>query len=219
MRSDDPGVSRDASPLEALQSKLDVLEIVLGASTDPIFCLLEDGTYRYVNLAFSSHFDRLPGEVIGRRIYDIFPPEEAEKRMAVVKKAFSTGETIVFDVRVPMTREKDRFFITSVRPITDAAGRVTAVVCISKDITERKRAEEDREQLINDLKTALGHVRTLSGLLPICASCKKIRDDHGYWTQIESYIRDHSQAQFTHGVCPECAEHLYPEASGRPRED
>jgi PAS domain S-box-containing protein len=219
MWADGRGVSEDASALEALQKKVDVLDMVLGASTDPIFCLLEDGTYRYVNRAFSSHFDRSPEEVIGRRIYDIFPLEEAEKRMAVVKQAFSTGATIVFDVRVPMAREQDRFFITSVKPIMDAAGRVNAVVCISKDITDRKRAEEDRERLIDDLQTALGHVRTLSGLLPICASCKKIRDDQGYWTQIESYIRDHSQAQFTHGVCPECAARLYPEASTRPRKD
>lgn len=219
MQADGQGGSGGASALEALQEKVDVLEVVLGASTDPIFCLLEDGTYRYVNVAFSSHFDRSPGEVIGRRIYDIFSPEEAEKRMAMVRKAFATGETIVFDVRVPMARESDRFFITSVKPIRDALGRVTAVVCISKDITDRKRAEGDRENLINDLKAALSHVRTLSGLLPICASCKKIRDDHGYWTQIESYIRDHSQAEFTHGVCPECATNLYPEVCAWPRED
>lgn len=219
MQADGQGGSGVASALEALQEKVDVLEVVLGASTDPIFCLLEDGTYRYVNVAFSSHFDRSPEEVIGRRIYDIFSPEEAEKRMAMVRKAFATGETIVFDVRVPMARENDRFFITSVKPIRDAPGRVIAVVCISKDITDRKRAEEDRENLINDLKAALSHVRTLSGLLPICASCKKIRDDHGYWTQIESYIRDHSQAEFTHGVCPDCAANLYPEVSARPRED
>jgi PAS domain S-box-containing protein len=212
MRADGQDISGSASSLEALQKKVDVLDIVLGASTDPIFCLLEDGTYRYVNVAFSSHFDRLPEEIIGRRIYDIFPLEEAEKRMAMVRKAFATGETIVFDVWVPMARGEDRFFITSVKPITDAVGKVTAVVCISKDITDRKRAEEDRENLIKDLKTALVHVRTLSGLLPICANCKKIRDDQGYWTQIESYIRDHSQAQFTHGVCPECAERFFPEA-------
>ena len=62
-----------------------------------------------------------------------------------------------------------------------------------------------------DLTEALANVKTLSGLLPICASCKKIRDDQGYWTQIESYIRDHSEAEFSHGVCPDCAERLYPD--------
>jgi PAS domain S-box-containing protein len=194
-------------------NRVRVLESVLDESTDPIFNILEDGTYRYVNRAFSSHFDREPEEVIGRRIYDIFPPEEAEKRMAVVKKSFATGETIVFEVRVPMAREVDRFFLTSVKPILDSEGQVTSVVCISKDITERKRVEQEREKLIQDLQDALAQVRTLSGLLPICANCKNIRDDQGYWIQIEAYIRDHSAAEFTHGICPGCREQFFPEAT------
>jgi PAS domain S-box-containing protein len=194
-----------------LLKRIEILEDVLGESTDPIFNILEDGTYRYVNLAFSSHFDRRPEDVIGRRIYDIFSAEEADKRMTVVRKAFATGETIVFDVRVPMAREGDRFFITSVKPLKDAAGKVLSVVCISKDITERKRIEKEREQLIQELTSALAKVKTLSGLLPICANCKKIRDDHGYWTQIECYIRDHSMADFSHGLCPDCVDGLYPE--------
>lgn len=211
MRDADKEGSKASTELEVLRKKVDLLEVVLGASTDPIFHILEDGTYRYVNLAFSSHFDRRPEEVIGRRIYDIFPTEEAEKRMAVVHRAFATGETIVFDVRVPMVREEDRFFITSVKPLKDESGKVLSVVCISKDITERKRIEREREQLIEDLQAALAKVRTLSGLLPICANCKKIRDDHGYWTQIESYIHEHSEADFSHGLCPDCVDELYPE--------
>jgi PAS domain S-box-containing protein len=83
------------------------------------------------------------------------------------------------------------------------------------DITERKRAEEERERLIGQLQEALAEVKTLSGLLPMCASCKRIRDDKGYWQQIEAYIRDHSEAEFSHSVCPECAEKLYPEVFHR----
>lgn len=79
------------------------------------------------------------------------------------------------------------------------------------DITDRKRAEEERERLIRELQEALAKVKTLSGLLPICASCKKIRDDQGYWQQIEEYIQEHSNAEFSHSVCPECARKLYPE--------
>jgi PAS domain S-box-containing protein len=219
MRMDDQELAAPAMDLERLRKKVEILEIVLGASSDPIFSILEDGTYRYVNLAFSSHFDRSPEELIGRRIYDIFPAEEADRRMVVVRRAFATGETIVFDVRVPMARENDRFFITSVKPITDSAGKVASVVCISKDITERKRAEEDREKLIQDLKSALAEVRALSGLLPICADCKRIRDDNGSWTQIERYIRDHSEAEFSHGLCPDCAERLYPGVLKKPHEE
>lgn len=76
--------------------------------------------------------------------------------------------------------------------------------------TERKKEEEAREKLIVELCTSLEKVKTLSGLLPICASCKKIRDDKKYWKQIESYIRDHSEAEFSHGICPESMKKLNP---------
>ena len=76
---------------------------------------------------------------------------------------------------------------------------------------ERKKGEEERNKLIIDLKQALAQIKTLSGLIPICASCKKIRDDKGYWNQLEEYIQSHSEAEFSHGICPACARKLYPE--------
>jgi len=79
------------------------------------------------------------------------------------------------------------------------------------EIAERKRLEEDKENVIVELRKALAEVKQLSGFLPICASCKKIRDDKGYWQQIEAYISDHSEAQFSHGICPDCMRKLYPE--------
>jgi hypothetical protein len=72
------------------------------------------------------------------------------------------------------------------------------------DITERKRAEEEREELVRALQEMLANIKTLRGLLPICAWCKRIRDDEGYWRQVESYISKHSDASFSHGICPEC---------------
>jgi PAS domain S-box-containing protein len=195
--------------IAVLRRRTAVMSIVLDESTDPIFNILEDGTYRYVNNAFSEPFGMTPAEVIGRRIDDIFSRDEAEKRMLVVRQAFAAGETVVFDVRVP-TAAGDLFYITSVKPVKDERGAVVSVVCISKNITERKRAEQEREKLIGDLTEALTRIRTLSGLLPICARCKKIRDDQGYWQQIESYIREHSEADFTHGLCPSCADQLFP---------
>jgi FixJ family two-component response regulator len=79
------------------------------------------------------------------------------------------------------------------------------------EMVERKLAETELERLIVELQEALAKVKVLSGFLPICSSCKKIRDDSGYWRQIEAYIRDHSEADFTHGICPECAQKLYPQ--------
>jgi hypothetical protein len=71
--------------------------------------------------------------------------------------------------------------------------------------------EEEREKMVLELQGALAKVKTLSGLLPICASCKKIRNDKGYWKQIEGYIMEHSDTTFSHGICPDCAQKLYPE--------
>jgi DNA-binding NtrC family response regulator len=75
---------------------------------------------------------------------------------------------------------------------------------------ERKKMEVEREKLVQELKDALAKVKLLSGFLPICCSCKKIRDDQGYWQQIEAYISHHSEAEFSHGLCEECAKKLYP---------
>lgn len=80
-----------------------------------------------------------------------------------------------------------------------------------EDIDKRKLAEEEREKLILELQEALAKVKTLGGLLPICASCKKIRDDNGYWNQIEEFIQTRSDAEFTHSFCPDCMKNLYPE--------
>lgn len=80
---------------------------------------------------------------------------------------------------------------------------------LQQENLERRRAELEKEEIIVMLKDALAHVKNLSGLLPICASCKKIRDDEGNWHQLELYIRDHSEADFSHSICPECRTMLY----------
>jgi len=111
----------------------------------------------------------------------------------------------------------------------DAADQPTGLRWLVRDITERKGVEREREKLVQALQESLAKVRTLSGLLPICAWCKKIRDDEGYWTQVEMYIEKHSAAHFSHGICPECmAKHRSEFTSGKdsqhgmqgpPRED
>jgi PAS domain S-box-containing protein len=95
--------------------------------------------------------------------------------------------------------------------VLDKLGNVLFWQGVLLDITPRKKAEEERENLIRKLQEALAEVKTLSGLLPICASCKMIRDDKGYWNQIETYIADHTEAKFSHSICSDCAEKLYPE--------
>ena len=90
---------------------------------------------------------------------------------------------------------------------------------VSMDITDRKKAEEQRERLVKELQAALTQVKQLRGMLPICANCKKIRDDGGYWNQIESYFKSHADVEFSHGLCPDCVEELYPEIADEVRDD
>ena len=102
----------------------------------------------------------------------------------------------------------------TIRDVEVFSGPITVsgspLLCsIIHDISERKRAEEDRERLVNELQEALNNIKTLRGMLPICASCKKIRDDKGYWNRIEGYIESRSEALFSHSICPECTEKLY----------
>jgi len=78
-------------------------------------------------------------------------------------------------------------------------------------IKERIQAEEEKEKLIAELQMTIDEVKTLGSLLPICASCKKIRDDKGYWNQLEGYIQEHTDTAFSHGICPDCAQKLYPD--------
>lgn len=104
----------------------------------------------------------------------------------------------------------ERWVALAFQPVYDKNSLFLGTRGSNRDVTDRKRAEVERETLISDLRDALSKVKMLSGLLPICASCKKIRDDKGYWKQIESYIRDHSEAAFTHGICPDCAKKEYP---------
>ncbi len=91
-----------------------------------------------------------------------------------------------------------------IKPFTDKELRAAIEMAIYNH-----RLEGEKEKLITDLQAALSKVNVLSGMLPICASCKKIRDDKGYWNQIEKYISEHSEALFSHSICPDCAESLY----------
>ena len=89
--------------------------------------------------------------------------------------------------------------------------QIAGAIANAQLFAELKRLEGEQKKLIRELQEALANIKRLRGMLPICSSCKKIRDDKGYWNQIESYIRDHTEAEFTHGICPECIKKLYPD--------
>jgi methyl-accepting chemotaxis protein len=135
------------------------------------------------------------------------------KRLEIIRRGAEIIGGGNLDYRIDL-RNKDEFedFSNEFNAMGDKLKKsFVSIKNLEKEITDRERAEEEREKLIHELQEALNKIKTLRGLIPICASCKKIRDDKGYWNQIETYIRDHSEADFSHGICPECAKKLYPE--------
>ena len=96
-------------------------------------------------------------------------------------------------------------------PLFDDNGYVLGIEGIVQDITELKRAEADRERALKKLEKALSEIKTLRGILPLCTFCKKIRDDKGYWEQVDVYIHKYSEADISHSICPECFKKNYPD--------
>jgi len=165
-----------------------------------------DGQNRIVDLnpAALHTIDVKADDAIGRtaeEIFDRFPGVvDHILTMSPGQTEFSItrGKTTThFDVRISMLLDKNGL----------AAGRLI----LFRDITDRKNVEGALLEERDKLQDAISEIKQLSGLLPICASCKKIRDDKGYWNKIETYIHDHSEAKFSHGICPECMDEMYGE--------
>jgi diguanylate cyclase (GGDEF)-like protein/PAS domain S-box-containing protein len=123
-------------------------KVLLDGSSDPIFSFSRDGEYQYVNYAFAEGVGKGVEEIIHHKIWDVFPKDEADKRFAVVKTVFEIGEIRTIEVRVPRT-DQDRYYLTTVKPILDSQKVVVLVICISKEITERKMLEKELIRLSN----------------------------------------------------------------------
>ena len=144
------------------------------------------------------------------KCYDSRPGPKCRTESCPVVQVFNKGKELYTCESVKKNDDgTERHFIVSATPYRDPEGNKIGIIETFQEITPRKILEKEKEKLIRNLREALEQVKVLSGFLPICASCKKIRDDKGYWTQIETYIRNHSEAEFSHGICPDCAEKLY----------
>ena len=164
----------------------------------------------FTNDRFAQIIGYTKEQLIGRSFYDLISKDTlqvAEKQHLLREQ----GETDLYELELITSDERQIFVLCSPNPSYDENGKYLGGFGIISDITERKVVEKEREKLIAELQKALANVKKLSGLLPICSSCKKIRDDRGYWNQIESYISDHSEADFSHSICRDCAKILYPE--------
>ena len=161
-----------------------------------------------VNKALSDFLDKTPDKLTGKNCFEMMHGTQEPWLNCPHVKAIEKGETVTEEINDPNIGIP---LLVTCSPCKDIEGKVMGTVHIARDISQEKSAKAEREKLISELQAALSNVKLLSGFLPICSSCKKIRDDQGYWNQIEEYIRDHSEAEFSHGICPECAKKLYPD--------
>ena len=182
---------------------------IIDTMNDALIVLNPDGIIKVVNKAACSMFGLAPNDFLEKRPIEAITScgTFSEKLESVIR----IGETRNSEILCRPRDSELKTLSISATIMRNPAGGPLATVCVVSDVTERRRAEEDREKLIRQLQDALANIKRLSGMLPICASCKKIRDDRGYWNQIESYIREHSEAEFTHGLCPACAQKQYAE--------
>ena len=194
---------------DGLKLREGTLQALLNAPTETAILVDLEGTILAANEVAAQRVGKNADELIGLGIFQYLPYELALSRLAKAEKVFRSGKPVRFqDMRA------ERFYDNNVYPVFDDQGKLRAFAIFAKDVTETRQAQESLLLERDKLRAALAKIKKLSGMLPICASCKKIRDDKGYWNQIESYIRKHSEAQFSHGICPECAINLYPDIVG-----
>ena len=182
------------------------LERIVDLTPDLLCTVSTDGYFENLNKAWEIILGYTIEELKIKPFIELIHPDDREDTMKEFNKLLTGEEVSYFENRYLCKDDTYRVFAWNANPVAESK-----IYAAARDITELKNKEKEKNKLIEELQNALEKVNLLSGFLPICASCKKIRDDKGYWNQIESYIRDHSEVEFSHGICPECAQELYPQ--------
>ena len=195
---------------EELMNSRANLESILNNAI-PLCITSKDFEILRANDAYYDIFGHSAQQSDRQKCFESRPGQDCHSERCPLTRAMQGEKDVVCDTTKQNDNGREKTFIVTARPFLDANNEMIGIVESFQDITKRKLAEDAKEDLIEKLQNALDKVNLLSGFLPICASCKKIRDDKGYWNQIESYIKDHSEVEFSHGICPDCAQKLYPE--------
>jgi PAS domain S-box-containing protein len=192
------------------------LAAIVESSDDAIFSNSLGGTILSWNGGAERIFGYTAAEVIGRSTEILAPIGLRDETVNIMAEIERGGRVVHYEAAQMCKDGQQIHAALTVSPIYDPAGKVIAVSTVARNITERRQKEEERSRLIHELRRALAQVKTLRGLLPICAWCKKIRDDQGYWQKVETYVEEHSHAEFTHGICPECMSRQKPQPASAP---
>jgi len=176
----------------------------------------ESGKLSFINPEAEQLLGWSAEELSGKNIHDVVHYKRSDGTHLAAEdcpniRMLETGKRVFNDDDAYIRKDGTMLPVSYISTPIFKQGKVSASVVAFRDITNRKQIEAERERLIVELRDALAKINTLKGMIPICSSCKKIRDDQGFWNSIEKYIMEHSEAEFSHGICPECAKKLYPE--------
>jgi PAS domain S-box-containing protein len=169
-------------------------------SIDMLCVLGFDGYFQRLNRAWEATLGYTRDELMARRFIEFVHPDDRDRTLNQNQAVRGGGQARSFENRYLCKDGSFRWLLWNSTP--DPARGV--IYAVARDITARKAAEEERERLVGELQVALSEVKTLQAILPICSYCQRIRDDENYWQSVEAYIARHTNAQFSHGICPAC---------------
>lgn len=175
---------------------------------DFVAVIAPDHRFLRVNLALARFASCPPKDLVGMKCHQVLHGLDHPWPDCPHELAMLTGKSVAREVDDPHIGVP---LCVTCTPFHDDDGKLVGTVHLARDISEQRRAAQVREKLIGELQESLAKVKVLSGLLPICSVCKKIRDDKGNWEQVEVYVRDRTDANFSHGICPGCAREFYPD--------
>jgi PAS domain S-box-containing protein len=181
----------------------DTYRSILEDLPDIVLILSEDGTLQYINHIPGGG---APDQAVGKSIYEHIQPEDRDYLRNILAKVFRTGAPNRCQVSVIGPRGERQWYANRIKPI-ERDGQVIAAVVVTTDITREKDTAGEAAAPTDE-----EHAHAVSAdLLPVCAWCKRVRDDNGFWEKIEEYLRKHTGSAISHGMCPECRRTHFPE--------
>lgn len=177
-----------------------------------MLCVLGfDQYFRRLNPAWERVLGFTPAEMMSRPFIELVHPDDRERTLAQNRDVRVGGQALGFENRYLCKDGTYKWLLWNATPEPGEG----VIYGVARDVTARKRAEEERERLVQELQTAMAEVRTLQEILPICSYCRKIRDDENYWDSVEGYLARHTGTRFSHSICPDCyAAEIEPELTG-----
>jgi PAS domain S-box-containing protein len=166
-----------------------------------LLCYLDfSGYFKRINPAWETTLGFTRDELMSQRFIEFVHPDDRERTLDKNRSVRDGGQARHFENRYRCKDGSYRWLLWNSTPDVDRQ----VIYAVARDITVRKQAEDERNQLVSELQAALAEVRTLRAILPICAYCKNVRDDENYWHSVEAYVATHTNTRFSHGICPSC---------------